>query len=66
MTRGASASADIILVDGNPLEDLKTVSRKNVDFVMKDGLVYKNWLPGENAPAFQPAGPKRDAYFGNL
>jgi hypothetical protein len=33
---------------------------------MKDGLVYKNWLPDQNAPAFQPAGPKRDAYFGNL
>jgi imidazolonepropionase-like amidohydrolase len=58
--------ADIILVDGNPLEDLEALSRKNVDFVMKDGQVYKNWLPGENAPAFQPAGPKRDAYFGNL
>ena len=60
------AYADIILVDGNPLEDIKTVSRKNVDFVMKDGVVYKNWLPDENAPAFQPVGPKRDAYFGNL
>jgi len=60
------AYADIILVDGNPLEDHKAVSRKNVDFVMKDGLVYNNWLPDENAPAFLPAGPKRDAYFGNL
>jgi imidazolonepropionase-like amidohydrolase len=58
--------ADIILVDGNPLEDLDAILRQNVDFVMKDGLVYKNWLPDENAPAFQPAGPKRDAYFGNL
>jgi len=58
--------ADIILVDGNPLEDLEAVTRDNVDFVMKDGLVYKNWLPDENAPAFRPAGPKRDAYFGNL
>jgi len=58
--------ADIILVDGNPLEDLEAIKRDNVDFVMKDGLVYKNWLPSENAPAFQPAGPERDAYFGNL
>ncbi|WP_235912924.1 amidohydrolase family protein [Oceanomicrobium pacificus] len=58
--------ADIILVDGNPLEDLDAILRQNVDFVMKDGLVYKNWLPDENAPAFQPAGPQRDAYFGNL
>jgi imidazolonepropionase-like amidohydrolase len=60
------AYADIILVDGNPLEDLEAVKRDRVDFVMKDGLVYKNWLPNENAPAFQPAGPERDAYFGNL
>ena len=58
--------ADIILVDGNPLEDLSAILRQNVDFVMKDGLVYKNWLPTEDAPAFQPAGPGRDAYFGNL
>jgi imidazolonepropionase-like amidohydrolase len=58
--------ADIILIDGNPLEDIHTLTRDNVDFVMKDGLVYKNWLPDENAPAFQPAGPKRNAYFGNL
>lgn len=58
--------ADIILVDGNPLEDLEAVLRDNVDFVMKDGLVYKNWLPDDKAPAFLPAGPKRDAYFGNL
>jgi len=58
------AYADIILVDGNPLEDLEAVKRHNVDFVMKDGLVYKNWLPDENAPAFLPPGPKRDEYFG--
>ena len=58
--------ADIILVDGNPLENLDAVLRDNVDFVMKDGLVYKNWLPDDKAPAFLPAGPKRDAYFGNL
>ncbi|KAE9625565.1 amidohydrolase family protein [Parasedimentitalea maritima] len=57
--------ADIILVDGNPLEDLTSIKRDTVDFVMKDGDVYKNWLPNEAAPAFQPAGPERDAYFGN-
>ena len=60
------AYADIILVDGNPLEDLEAVKRDRVDFVVKDGLVYTNWLPNEAAPAFQPAGPERDAYFGNL
>ena len=58
--------ADIILVNGNPLEDLNAIKRDNVDFVMKDGLVYKNWLPDQDAPAFLPTGPKRDAYFGNL
>jgi len=58
--------ADIILVNGNPLADISAIKRDNVDFVMKDGDVYKNWLPGENAPAFTPANPSRDAYFGNL
>ena len=60
------AYADIILVDGNPLEDLDALLRQNVAFVMKDGLVYKNWLPSQNAPAFQPAGIDRSAYRGNL
>lgn len=58
--------ADIILVNGNPLEDITAILRDNVDFVMKDGEVHKNWLPDDNAPAFTPAGPERDAYFGNL
>lgn len=57
------AYADIILVDGNPLEDLSALLREKVDFVMKDGLVYKNWLPGENAPAFSPAQLDRNAYL---
>lgn len=57
------AYADIILVNGNPLEDLDAVRRENVDFVMKDGLVYKNWLSDENAPAFSAAGLDRNAYL---
>ena len=36
--------ADIILVDGNPLQDLKALERDRVLFVMKDGVVYKNGL----------------------
>ena len=32
--------ADIIAVDGNPLEDISVM--ENVVFVMKDGVVYKN------------------------
>ena len=36
--------ADVILVDGNPLESLDALIRDNVRFVMKDGVVYKNTL----------------------
>jgi imidazolonepropionase-like amidohydrolase len=36
--------ADIILINGNPLEDIEKISRKYVDFVMKDGSIYKNTL----------------------
>jgi imidazolonepropionase-like amidohydrolase len=41
-TRGpikAGFFADLIAVPGNPLEDLDTL--KNVQFVMKDGQVFK-------------------------
>jgi len=31
--------ADIIAVQKNPIEDISTV--KNVSFVMKDGVIYK-------------------------
>jgi imidazolonepropionase-like amidohydrolase len=36
--------ADIILINGNPLEDIEKISREYVDFVMKDGVIYKNAL----------------------
>ena len=32
--------ADIIAVDGDPVQDVTTL--QNVKFVMKDGAVYKN------------------------
>ena len=40
------AYADLILVDGNPLEDLSLVADpdNNFDLIMKDGKVYKNTL----------------------
>ena len=40
------AYADMILVDGNPLENLDLVSDPdtNFDIIMKDGVIYKNAL----------------------
>jgi len=41
------AYADLILVDGNPLEDIHMIDREHVRVVIKDGTVYKNTLhPG--------------------
>lgn len=40
------AYADLILVDGNPLEDLNLVADpdNNFDLIMKNGKIYKNTL----------------------
>lgn len=39
------ALADLLLVDGNPLEDLSAVTdRENIKIIMKDGVIYKNTL----------------------
>jgi imidazolonepropionase-like amidohydrolase len=40
------AYADLIIVDGNPLEDIKILSDpdKNIRLIMKDGKIYKNTL----------------------
>jgi imidazolonepropionase-like amidohydrolase len=40
------AYADMVLVDGNPLEDLELVAdaEKNFVMIMKDGKIYKNTL----------------------
>ena len=40
------ALADLLLVDGNPLENLDLVAdpHKNFVVIMKDGKVYKNIL----------------------
>jgi imidazolonepropionase-like amidohydrolase len=41
----SGAYADILLVDGNPLEDVTVlVDASNIDFVMKDGVVFKDEL----------------------
>jgi imidazolonepropionase-like amidohydrolase len=36
--------ADILLIDGNPLDDIKILSdpENNIDLIMKDGVIYKN------------------------
>ncbi len=41
------ALADLLLVDGNPIEDIKLVEDpvKNFVLIMKDGRIYKNTLP---------------------
>jgi imidazolonepropionase-like amidohydrolase len=38
--------ADLLLVDGNPIEDIKLIEDpgKNFVVIMKDGKVYKNTL----------------------
>jgi len=40
------AYADLILVNGNPLENLDLVAdaEKNFALIMKDGVIYKNTL----------------------
>jgi imidazolonepropionase-like amidohydrolase len=39
------AYADLLLVDGNPLEDItKVTDRDNLKIIMKDGVIYKNTL----------------------
>ena len=41
------ALADLLLVDGNPVEDIKLITdpAKNFVVIMKDGKIYKNTLP---------------------
>jgi imidazolonepropionase-like amidohydrolase len=41
------ALADLLLVDGNPLENIKLIedSERNFLVIMKDGVMYKNSLP---------------------
>ena len=40
------ALADLLLVDGNPLEDIKLIEdpTRNFLLIMKDGKIYKNTL----------------------
>lgn len=40
------ALADLLLVDGNPLENIKLIAdpENNFKLIMKDGVIYKNTL----------------------
>jgi imidazolonepropionase-like amidohydrolase len=42
------ALADLLIVDGNPLQDINLVAdpAKNFTVIMKDGAIYKNTLSG--------------------
>src|SRR5499427_9738742 len=41
------ALADLLVVDGNPIDDIQLVARpdKNFMIIMKDGKIFKNTLP---------------------
>jgi len=45
-TIAAGACADLLIVDGDPLTDLRVMLDpvKNLKFVMKDGIIHKNEL----------------------
>ena len=48
--------ADLLLWEGNPLENIDLILDENkLDFVMKDGLVYKNTVVEADHPYFRPA-----------
>jgi imidazolonepropionase-like amidohydrolase len=50
------AYADLLLWNGNPLKDIKLIlDEEKLDFVMKDGLVYKNTIVKGDHPHFRPA-----------
>lgn len=42
----AGAYADVLIYDGNPIEDIEVVAHpdKNLKLIMKDGVIYKNEL----------------------
>ena len=43
------AYADLLIVDGNPLEDISLLAdpEANLALIMKDGIVYKNAFEGQ-------------------
>jgi imidazolonepropionase-like amidohydrolase len=45
-TIAVGACADLLVVDGDPLADVRVMlnPKKNLKFIMKDGIIYKNEL----------------------
>ena len=41
------ALADVLLVDGDPIENIRLIEdpERNFRVIMKDGIIYKNSLP---------------------
>ena len=50
------AYADLLLWEGNPLENIDLIlDEDKLNFIMKDGLVYKNTIVEDDHPHFRPA-----------
>jgi len=50
------AYADLLLWNGNPADDIEVIlDEKKLQFIMKDGLVYKNTMVEGDHPHFRPA-----------
>lgn len=47
------ALADLVLVDGNPVDDITLLNRPDTAFpvIMKDGIIVKNTLPAPPRPS---------------
>jgi imidazolonepropionase-like amidohydrolase len=58
------ALADLLLVDGDPIADIKLIAdpQKNFLIIMKDGKIFKNTLvrPGQPDETLQPTGRPAD------
>jgi imidazolonepropionase-like amidohydrolase len=49
------AYADLLLWDGNPLENIELIlNEEKLVFIMKDGLTYKNTMVGVDSPIYRP------------